>query len=102
MQPGIRLSFQRKVTTPAWLTFAVIVMLVPLVAVVADAVKKIETFADAVGAALIALEARPSPRLDTAFIWIAYVVPLVSPVIVIGETASVGEIAVKDPLLIEY
>lgn len=50
IQPGIFLSFQKNVTNPAWLTAVVIVIGVPLLAVVADAVSEIETSAGPGGA----------------------------------------------------
>ena len=68
IQPLIRLSFQKNVTTPAWLILAVIVIKVPLTAVVADAVKKMESLAEAVGAWLTIFEASPSPKFETALI----------------------------------
>jgi hypothetical protein len=68
MQPPILLSFQKKVTTPAWLTWAVMVMVVPLDATVADAVSETVTDAEADGVLLKEFEARPSPRFDTALI----------------------------------
>lgn len=70
MQPGIRLPFQKNVILPAWLTCAVIVMFVPLVAVVAEAVSDIKTDAEADGVELIESDSSPSPRFDTALILI--------------------------------
>lgn len=43
-------------------------MTVPFTAVVAEAVRKIETVADAVGAWLIVFDTRPSPKFETALI----------------------------------
>jgi hypothetical protein len=46
------------------------VMVVPFVAVVADAVRKILTVADAVGAEETIFDARPTPKFETALITI--------------------------------
>jgi ATP/ADP translocase len=68
MHPAILFPFQEKVTKPAWLTVAVITIVVPLVAVVAEAVKAIVTDADADGVEATEFEASPSPRFETALI----------------------------------
>jgi hypothetical protein len=71
IHPAIRFPFHEKVTKPDWLTVAVITIVVPLVAVVAEAVNAIVTDAEADGVEATEFEASPSPRFETALmaIW---------------------------------
>jgi hypothetical protein len=66
IQPGILFAFQKKVTLPAWLTVAVIVIGVAFVAVVTDAVNEIRTVANDDGVAEIMFDIAPSPAALTA------------------------------------
>jgi hypothetical protein len=66
IQPAILFIFQKKVTLPAWLTAAVMVIGVDLVAVVADAVSEISTVANDVGDTEIMFDTAPSPAALTA------------------------------------